>query len=353
MALRFNVPPNWPTPPEGWAPEPGWQPDPAWGPAPEGWKFWVEDGETGQDAAAAASSVAAPEAGAAADNQDAPYQQQPYAAAGAASSYTAAGGNQPPQKKNFFTTTAGILTIIGAILLALILALVLILAAAFKSDDSSEASDTSSSSSRGGAAIALSEGSGNYKEYSGSGDDVIEIEQPAGSQESWVEYGFEGTRDTYNSFSISGLDSAGENTGDSASVSLDEGSEDQGSFWLNVSGSDRKTEEFEITASGDWTIRVHPAADAPVYTSDDTITGNTGEAFVVKGSTTKAHVKYNAPDDIGNYSLRTYDSELEMMTIDMMGESPYDGTGSVRVSDSGTPMYFDTMFAGEWEVTFE
>ncbi|GGH62118.1 hypothetical protein [Rothia aerolata] len=52
MALRFHVPPNWPTPPEGWAPEPGWQPDPAWGPAPEGWKFWVEDDETGQDAAA-------------------------------------------------------------------------------------------------------------------------------------------------------------------------------------------------------------------------------------------------------------------------------------------------------------
>lgn len=47
MAPRYNSPPNWPPPPAGWSPPPGWSPDPAWGPAPQGWRFWVEDTESG------------------------------------------------------------------------------------------------------------------------------------------------------------------------------------------------------------------------------------------------------------------------------------------------------------------
>lgn len=47
MAPRYNSPPNWPPPPAGWSPPPGWSPDPAWGPAPQGWRFWVEDAESG------------------------------------------------------------------------------------------------------------------------------------------------------------------------------------------------------------------------------------------------------------------------------------------------------------------
>lgn len=45
MAKVFNPPPNWPKPPRGWAPADDWRPDAAWGPAPEGWQFWVEEGQ--------------------------------------------------------------------------------------------------------------------------------------------------------------------------------------------------------------------------------------------------------------------------------------------------------------------
>lgn len=45
MSWRFNPPPEWPTMPPGWVPPPGWTPDPAWPPAPQGWNFWVEDGQ--------------------------------------------------------------------------------------------------------------------------------------------------------------------------------------------------------------------------------------------------------------------------------------------------------------------
>ena len=46
MGYRFNAPPNWPPPPTpGWAPPAGWRPDLSWGPAPDGWVFWVENGE--------------------------------------------------------------------------------------------------------------------------------------------------------------------------------------------------------------------------------------------------------------------------------------------------------------------
>jgi collagen type III alpha len=40
-AVRFTVPPEWPSPPAGWVPPPGWRPDPSWPSAPEGWQWWV------------------------------------------------------------------------------------------------------------------------------------------------------------------------------------------------------------------------------------------------------------------------------------------------------------------------
>src|SRR4051794_3333546 len=45
MAKVFYPPPNWPKPPRGWSPAGDWRPDAAWGPAPEGWQFWVEEGQ--------------------------------------------------------------------------------------------------------------------------------------------------------------------------------------------------------------------------------------------------------------------------------------------------------------------
>lgn len=42
--MKFNAPPTWPQPPIGWTPPPGWSPDTDWPPAPEGWRYWVEDG---------------------------------------------------------------------------------------------------------------------------------------------------------------------------------------------------------------------------------------------------------------------------------------------------------------------
>lgn len=40
VAVRFNVPPGWPTPPLSWTPEEDWLPDPEWPEPPEGWSFW-------------------------------------------------------------------------------------------------------------------------------------------------------------------------------------------------------------------------------------------------------------------------------------------------------------------------
>lgn len=45
MTLRFNAPPNWPQPPGGWVPPVGWQPDLNWPAAPDGWPFWVDEGD--------------------------------------------------------------------------------------------------------------------------------------------------------------------------------------------------------------------------------------------------------------------------------------------------------------------
>ncbi|MGN6751072.1 MAG: hypothetical protein ACTHJJ_00795 [Intrasporangium sp.] len=41
MAVRFNVPPGWPTPPLSWTPGEDWLPDPSWPEPPAGWSFWT------------------------------------------------------------------------------------------------------------------------------------------------------------------------------------------------------------------------------------------------------------------------------------------------------------------------
>jgi collagen type III alpha len=40
-AIRFVVPPEWPSPPASWIPPAGWRPDPSWPPAPADWQWWV------------------------------------------------------------------------------------------------------------------------------------------------------------------------------------------------------------------------------------------------------------------------------------------------------------------------
>lgn len=49
--MSFNPPPNWPVPPN-WSPPPDWDPPPSWPQAPQGWTFWVDELEVGDQEAA-------------------------------------------------------------------------------------------------------------------------------------------------------------------------------------------------------------------------------------------------------------------------------------------------------------
>lgn len=164
-------------------------------------------------------------------------------------------GSAPATKKPFYASTGGIITIIGA---ALVLILGIIIAgvvltyissnrSASSDSYSSDSSDSSSGSDSGSSSdetapsdttddfVAPAESDnkepeGDFREYTGSGNETIEIEKPGGADKSaYVTYEFVG-KDKYSSIDFNSYDANGKMTGLIDYVSVNKSS---GSYWLD------------------------------------------------------------------------------------------------------------------------
>lgn len=310
MALKFKAPPNWPAPPHpDWRPEPGWQPDPAWGPAPEGWNFWVEQEEVaGAEASGGAVSSSglgddAPGAGDTSGDAgdgapgEAPSQVpgevpgvQPAGlpatgaatagsyAASAPSTYSGVPGAEPPKKKTGLLV--GIIGGITVLLLVLILALVLVVRGISENisgaDYGSAPGGTSSSSES-----FSSGGSTETPVYSGTGDQIFDIEKPGGADSiAWLEYTFTG-EDDYSRFSLRTLGVDGDTNGNIYFSSY--GLSATGSLWVDASLylAESRTVALDVEADGEWTVTLHIEDRAPLFAPGDTLTGGQNIAFRV------------------------------------------------------------------------
>ncbi|MDO4897712.1 MAG: hypothetical protein Q3965_00240 [Rothia sp. (in: high G+C Gram-positive bacteria)] len=423
MALKFNVPPNWPTPPSpDWRPAPGWQPDPAWGPAPAGWNFWVEDDQantdqpsqaeqadsttpaksTSTDSTAAEgtpegdSPIGTPAGDAPAEST--PPQTQlpggenpvpptvpltpaanPYEAAptvplaplatpsttngfegnyaGSPNYYPAANyspGTAPAPKSNkklIFGIIGGIL----ALLLILILALAFVLRGAFSDSSSSTSSSSRSSSSSSDALDApksseyTTGGTADAPVYSGSGDQVIDIEKPGGKDSIvWLEYSFTG-EDDFSSFYIKSLDAEA-----MANLSISEfefGQELSGSYWLDtyLFEPEERTVALEIEAEGDWTITLRSADSAPLFKSGDTLKGDSNTAFRVEGKDAiTVDATFTAKDKFGA-DLTVYASSKDDKSALMRTEqSKFKGNFEIPAD---TQYVSVQPYNGDWQLT--
>ena len=119
MALRFNPPPNWPTPPAGFIPDENWQPDPAWGPAPDGWEFWVEDGQ--DDAVQPVTEPAAEEEPAEQPVEAPVVQEAPAAVSAAVADAPAVADKSEPTPKSLYILGISLMAFLALCLIAVLI----------------------------------------------------------------------------------------------------------------------------------------------------------------------------------------------------------------------------------------
>lgn len=283
----------------------------------------------------------------------APYQQaNPYSQTAAAT--VASGG-----KKNFFATGAGILTIIGAVLVALVIALVsvLIIGVGSSSSDSADSSYSKGETYEDEyGTVYGTDTSATHEDgstiYSGSGNQIFDIEKPDGSESvAWLEYEFTG-EDEYSSINFSSLDGDGELT--SSVIDVDFGQKLTGSYWIDAEQiyDGDYTQTLQIEAEGDWVIKLHPVSKAPVLKTGEKISGTSAQAFLYEPDTASTLKATFTTDDHGDLQIYAQGEDFEQ-AADMLITTNQNGyEGSVSMPE-GKQYISVSSYSGTWELTFE
>jgi S-layer homology domain len=149
--------------------------------------------------------------------------------------------------------------------------------------------------------------------FTGSGDDVVNINKAAGPAVIYVQGGAPDTNlivESYTSASTSGH------------LLVDVLDSYQGIRPLDFDGS--RTTRVQVNAVGPWTIEIRPLSSMRGVGTAGTIYGSGDEVFKVTGSATEAHIQGNAASryfGVTSYSLSGVYQDLLVNTTD-----PYDGT---------------------------
>lgn len=167
--------------------------------------------------------------------------------------------------------------------------------------------------------------------YTGSGDDVLSIEPPEVGPITLHITGNEGARH----FAVESYDADGQwldllvnTTEPYQGVVLDLG----------------EAHELDISATGDWTIEVHPLRGATTVEIPGTIDGTGDYVFLLDGEPTIAHIIGNEAER--HYAVETYNKRWDLLvnTTDF-----YDGR--VRVESDAVIVVVTAV--GPWSIEFE
>lgn len=167
--------------------------------------------------------------------------------------------------------------------------------------------------------------------YTGSGDDVIEIET---FDLAWYLH-IEGNSEARH-FAIKGYDEEDNKT----ELFVNTTSKYSG----DVLDPSLKTKVLEITANGDWSITVAPILSLPMYVKGDTIEG-TGDSIVplISSSSTMTIAYYGD----SNFVVREFTENRTNLLVNEIGA--YDG----KVKSSSDAFLLLVKASGDWTITLE
>lgn len=166
--------------------------------------------------------------------------------------------------------------------------------------------------------------------YSGSGDNVLEIDPPEGP----YFFHITGNSGAHN-FAVKAYDSAGEYL--ELLVNTTEPYEG-----ITLDGT-LTTSLLEISAEDDWTIELLPAAYIPSYTSGDTITGNGDTVFYVSDIGKTADISGNS--DAHHFAVRA----ISNYGYDLLVNETEPYSGKVKL-DTDTFLFVVTA-ESDWAIT--
>lgn len=215
-------------------------------------------------------------------------------------------GLDEPPRKSFFTSGAGMATI-GVLAVIAIVAAIFIPKALNGDDphnDGKETPTATSTTSWSSPSTTPSTPkstvtpakptrpplSGNFSEYKGNNEQMIDIQKPVAGKPALVYYEAD-TNQSRNLFTVKTLDSNGNESGSNFG-GLAAKEKLSGTHPIDLFDDAKETAKFNVSASGAWTIRIYPIDSIPTVSKGTTIAGNSAEAFIYRGPQTQAKIKY-------------------------------------------------------------
>lgn len=167
--------------------------------------------------------------------------------------------------------------------------------------------------------------------YSGSGDDVIEIDPPEGVYVLHITGNASASH-----FAVKGFTSSG----DSTELFVNTVDPYDG---VTIDPS-LSTELLEISASGDWTIELVSIYSMPTISEGDTFDGTGDAILMVESYGSTATIKGN--DSAQHFAVKSFGSSKNDLLVNTV--DPYEGT----VMLSGDPIILQVTSSDSWTITF-
>lgn len=168
--------------------------------------------------------------------------------------------------------------------------------------------------------------------YSGSGDDVITIDQLEGV----FVFHIVGNQEERH-FSVKGYDSSGEST----ELLVNTTSAYEGT----TIDPSQKTVMLEIKATGDWSIDVKSIFEMGTISSGETVSGSGDSVILVSSYGSTANISGNTSER--HFSVKSYGSESDKLLVNTT--EVYEGT----VMLIGKPIILEVNAVGEWSISFD
>lgn len=175
--------------------------------------------------------------------------------------------------------------------------------------------------------------------YSGTGDDLINIEKPGQRDDPVITYVTGNAAGRH--FAVTGYDADGERT----ALLVNTTDPYEGIVPVDFRMRDSPTAQLEINAPGDWEIELRPITMARVVESPGTVAGTGDEVIMIEGEASAAKITGNATGR--HFSVTGYGDNRPNLMVNTT--DPYDGR--VRVA-SGTD-FLEITAVDEWEIALE
>jgi hypothetical protein len=180
---------------------------------------------------------------------------------------------------------------------------------------------TSSSTTTTSSSTTTTTSGGLIARYSGSGDDVIDVQKPAGPALVWVE-GNAGSR--HFAVVSYGPGYSGQYTYYDLLVNTTDPYEGLHLIDYWYFGQEELTTRLEVTATGAWSIEIRPLSSARTVGTPGQVQGTKDDVIRVTGNPSKAHIVGNAGSRY--FGVWAYYGRSTMYDLLANETDPYDGT---------------------------